>query len=56
MSAALSVKDFCLEVQVDVEVVRCFLVFIFKKLNETVRIDKCVGERFVDGFTSLRTV
>ena len=56
MSTALSVKDFCLDVRVDVEVLKCFMVFICKKLNEVIRIDKCAGERIVDGFTSLQIV
>jgi len=39
MSTALLVKDFCLDVQVDVEILRCLLVFIFKNLSEVIRID-----------------
>jgi len=54
MSTALSVKDFCLDVQVDVEILRCLLVFIFKNLSEVIRIDSCVGERFVDGIQVLQ--
>jgi len=56
MSTVLSVTVFCFYVQVDVEVPWRSLVFIFKNVNQVIRIDKCVCERIVDGFTSLQTV
>ena len=34
----MSVRDFCLDIQVDVEILRCLLVFIFKNLSEVIMI------------------